>query len=241
MLQMLFLSLLAGLATALGAMLVVAMGRPRETTLALMLGGAGGIMVIVVLLDLMPSSLSYGSWPVALLGFAAGMLILFLLDKFFSRFTKRGTKRDQAYLRKMGYLIAIGIALHDLPEGIAIAVGYTATEKLGLSLALAIGMHNIPEGMAVAAPLTMAKTPGWVVFLLTLFVAMFTPIGTVIGFVLVSLSPSSMALLLALAGGAMAYIVKFELLPEARRRHPNYARLGLALGMILMTTIWFIH
>ncbi len=55
----------------------------------------------------------------------------------------------------MGYLIAIGIALHDLPEGIAIAVGYAAQENLGLIIALAIGLHNIPEGMATAAPLLM--------------------------------------------------------------------------------------
>jgi ZIP family zinc transporter len=241
MVEMMLLSLLAGLATALGAMLVVAIGKPKETTLALMLGGAAGIMAIVVILDLLPSALSYGNWPAAVLGGAMGLMIMFLLDKLFSRFAKRGKKRDQAYLRKMGYLIAMGIALHDLPEGIAIAVGYAATEKLGLSLALAIGMHNIPEGMAVAAPLTMAGTAGWVIVLLTLSVALFTPLGTIIGFMLVNMSPSSMALLLALAGGAMTYIVKFELLPEAKRRHPNYARLGLMLGMLLMTLIWFIH
>jgi len=239
--EMMFLSLLAGLATALGAILVVAIGKPKETTLALMLGGAAGIMLIVVILDLIPSALTYDNWLVAVLGVAMGMMILFLMDKLFSRFTKREKKRDQAYLRKMGYLIAIGIALHDLPEGIAIAVGYSATEKLGLSLALAIGMHNIPEGMAVAAPLTMAGTAGWVIVLLTLIVALFTPLGTIIGFILVNMSPSSMALMLALAGGAMTYIVKYELLPEAKRRHPNYARLGLMLGMLLMTSIWFIH
>ncbi|MDW7675773.1 MAG: ZIP family metal transporter [Bacillota bacterium] len=241
MIETLVTSLIAGLATAFGAFIVVAIGRPQEETLAMMLGGAAGIMIVVVLLDLIPSSLAYGSLLVAVLGFLSGVLILSILDKFFASFAKREKKRNSAYLRKMGYLIAIGIALHDLPEGIAIAVGYTAADKLGFSLTLAIGMHNIPEGMAVAAPLKMAGTAGWVIMLITLIVALFTPVGTLIGLILVSFSPQSMAYLLALAGGAMTYIVKYELLPEAKRRHPNYARLGVAVGMLLMVIISFLH
>ena len=238
---MLISSLVAGLATALGAMIVVVLGRPRETTLALLLGGAAGIMVAVVLLDLLPSALAYGSFFVMILGLKAGLLLMFLLDQLFSRFAKQEKKRDQAYLRKMGYLIATGIALHDLPEGIAIAVGYAATEKLGISLALAIGMHNIPEGMAVAAPLMMAGTAPWVIMLLVLTVALFTPLGTFIGFTLLTVSPQSMAFLLALAGGAMSYIVLFELVPESKRRHPNYARLGVVVGVLIMVALGFFH
>lgn len=235
------MSVIAGLATTLGALLVVMIGSPRESTLAMMLGGAAGIMVVVVLLDLMPSAFQYGSALVAIGGWHAGIALLYLLDKFFANMTKRDKKRDSAYLKKMGYLIAMGIALHDLPEGIAIAVGYAATDSLGLSLALAIGLHNVPEGMAVAAPLLMAGTAKWFIMLLALFLAIFTPLGTVIGLVLVALSPNSMAFLLALAGGAMSYIVLFELWPESKRRHPNYARLGILMGVVLMALVWFIH
>jgi len=51
-----------------------------------------------------------------------------------------GGNTHRLYLR-MGYLIALGIALHDLPEGIAIAAGYSASPVLGPALALAIGLH----------------------------------------------------------------------------------------------------
>ncbi|MGF7183946.1 ZIP family zinc transporter [Desulfitispora alkaliphila] len=241
--KMLIISAVAGLATVLGALIVVALGKPSERKLAAFLGGAAGIMLVVVVLDLIPSAITYGSIGVAFLGFITGAAILWLLDKIISRFhdNRSSGMRDQAYLKKMGYLIAVGIALHDLPEGIAIAVGYAATENLGLSLALAIGMHNIPEGMAVAAPMRMAQVKGIAILGLTLVVALFTPLGALIGFALVTLSQNSMAFLLALAGGAMGYIVVSELVPESMRRHPNYAKLGIAIGIIIMTTIWFLH
>lgn len=238
-----FFSLIAGLATAFGALVVILLGQPSEKKLAALLGGAAGIMLVVVLFDLLPSALKYGNIFITILGFVSGLIVLFTLDKIFSRFTSRepAQKRDQAYLRKMGYLIAAGIALHDLPEGIAIAVGYSAEETLGFSLAVAIGMHNIPEGMAVAAPMKMAGVSSLLIIGLTLFVALFTPLGALIGFILVSLSEHSMAYLLALAGGAMAYIVAVELIPESMGRHPNYAKLGVLIGAIIMLGIWLLH
>ena len=116
----------------------------------------------------------------------------------------------------MGYLIAIGIALHDLPEGFAIAAGYAVPGQLGLAIALAIGLHNLPEGMAVAVPLNMAGVSKWSIMGITVLVSLFTPLGTLIGLFLISFSQDFIALLLAMAGGAMFYLVVDELLPAGR-------------------------
>jgi len=242
MLSILIYSFLAGLATLLGCLLVLAFGRPGEKLLAWMLGLAAGIMVIVVIIDLIPSSYAYSNFRIALSGFILGNLLLFILDLGISQlppiqkmqnFDKRG------HFLKMGYLIAIGIALHDLPEGIAIAVGYSARDKLGFVIALAIGLHNIPEGMATTAPLKMGGMKNLSILMLIALVSLITPLGAYLGIILVSISSSLIGLLLALAGGAMTYIVKSELWPESQRRHPNYARLGALSGVIIMLVASF--
>jgi len=237
MISILFYSLLAGLATLVGCLIVISFGKPGPKLLAWMLGLAAGIMLTVVIIDLIPSSYTYSSFGITLLGFILGNLLLFVLDIFISWLPpvqKLLETRKSGYFLKMGYLIAIGIALHDLPEGIAIAVGYSATTRLGLIIALAIGLHNIPEGMATAAPLKMAGMSNFKIIAIITFVSFITPIGAYLGYILVSISQSLIGLLLALAGGAMTYIVKKELWPESHRRHPNYARLGAFCGILIM-------
>lgn len=242
MLQVLLLSFLAGFATFLGGLSVLVLGRPTEKSLAVFLGLAVGIMLGVVVLDLIPSAYTYGTLLTTFYGFIFGLLLLFLIGQFLNLFSPvTPAQRDMRYLLNMGYLIAIGIALHDLPEGIAIAVGYAAKEQLGWLIALAIGLHNIPEGMATAAPLRMGGMRPVTILIVIGFVSFFTPLGTLIGLFLVSISPEKISFLLALAGGAMSYIVIFELIPEARQRHPNYARLGAFLGFAVIIFLTIIH
>lgn len=242
--QILYQSFIAGLATLLGALLVLAVGKPGQRLLSVLLGFAGGVMTAVVIFDLLPSAFSYGNWLTTSFGFLSGILLMFVLDILISSLpvinsTQSTTKKS--HLLKMGYLIAAGIALHDLPEGIAIAVGYSAQESLGLLITLAIGLHNIPEGMATAAPLTMGGLHSKGIIATCLLISIFTPLGSALGLVIIHFSPHLVCLLLALAGGAMAFIVKNELLPEAHRRHPNYGRLGLALGVVLILFLGLIH
>jgi ZIP family zinc transporter len=242
MLQVFILSFIAGFATLLGGLSVLILGRSTEKSLAVFLGLAVGIMVAVVALDLIPSAYRYGTLITTIYGFLFGMIFLFLMDQLLSLLTSATpAQRDMKYLLNMGYLIAIGIALHDLPEGIAIAVGYAAQKNLGWLIALAIGLHNIPEGMATAAPLRMGGMRPLSIMILIGFISIFTPLGTLIGVIIVNISPEKIAFLLALAGGAMAYIVLFELLPEARMRHPNYARLGAFIGFMVIVVLSLIH
>jgi len=237
MLAILLYSLLAGLATLLGSLIVVILGKPNPKLLAWMLGFAAGIMLTVVIIDLIPSSYSISNVKIATLGFFLGNILLFILDLFLAllpSIRKLKNQKNTGYFLKMGYLIAIGITLHDLPEGIAIAVGYSATTGLGLIIALAIGLHNIPEGMATAAPLKMGGMKSRHILALITVVSLVTPLGAYLGLILVAISQSFIGLLLALAAGAMTYIVKKELWPESQKRHPNYARLGAFLGLIVM-------
>jgi len=237
-------STLAGLATVVGALIVIAFGRPGERLLAVLLGFAGGVMTSVVVLDLIPSALDYGSVLATIAGFILGLIFMLTLDIIISFLPGNSSSdyvSDSSRLLKMGYLIAAGIALHDLPEGIAIAVGYSAKESLGLLIALSIGLHNIPEGMATAAPLVMGNMTRRGIILICLIISIFTPIGACLGLLLTAISGHFICILLALAGGAMAFIVKNELIPESYRRHPNYARLGFLGGIMLILLLGLMH
>lgn len=234
--EIVIISVTAGLATCLGAMSVILLGNPKERTLSALFGLAAGIMLAVVILDLVPSALEQGSVRQTAAGFSIGVIIMLALDLVLSQIYTpvHSGPNNKTYFLKMGYLVAIGIALHDLPEGIAIAAGYSAQENLGFFIALAIGLHNIPEGMATATPLKIGGVKPGNIFLLNILVSLFTPLGAFIGLLLLHLSPGYIALLLAVAAGAMTYIVKSELLPESRRRHPNYSTLGGIIGFLFI-------
>lgn len=233
-----FSSIIAGLATCLGSIIVIFLGNPKEKTISVLFGLAAGIMLAVVILDLLPSSLEQGSFRQAAAGFSIGIIIMLFLDLILSQIypnAKMGSPKT--YFLKMGYLVAMGIALHDLPEGIAIAAGYSAQEHLGLVIALAIGLHNIPEGMATATPLKIGGVAPVKIVLLNILVSFFTPVGAFLGIVLVKMTPNHIALLLAIAAGAMTFIVQNELLPESRRKHPNYSTIGGIVGFLFILVL----
>lgn len=238
MVEMLLASLAAGLATVGGAIAVLFIKHIKGRCLSLMLGFASGVMLAVAIFDLIPSAYQRGGWIACLFGFLEGILILALVDYYMSRWAM-GTPLGQRAgpLRKMGYLIALGIALHDFPEGVAIAAGSAAESTLGWNVALAIGLHNVPEGIATAAPLRVSGLAAKKILALTLLMALFTPMGTLIGFGLLHITPALMAQLLALAGGAMLYIVGDELWPEAYKNSPLLAFVGLVTGFCFMSAI----
>ncbi len=232
------LGLIAGLGTCLGALLVIACGRLRPGTISLMLGLASGIMAAVILCDLLPSSLQYGNPLTALIGFLGGTLLMAALDLLLNLLSPTSL-RGRDYL-KMGYLIALGIALHDLPEGFAIAAGFAAAEKLGPILVIAIGLHNIPEGMATAAPLRYGGSSAGRVLAINALISLVTPLGTFFGLILVEASRTFIGLLLAFAAGAMTYIVLGELAPESRRGNKPLAYLGMLTGFLAILSLGFI-
>lgn len=223
-------SLLAGLCTLLGAALVLLIGRPGTRTLASFLGLAAGVMAAVVVWDLIPTALNQGRMETVVLGFAAGVAVVALLDNQISRIfgpAQRG-------FLKTGILVALGIALHDLPEGMAIAAGFVSYTNLGLLMALTIGLHNLPEGIAIAVPLRAAEVSPARVILLNGLVSLITPVGTLAGLALARSGLLPISILSAAAAGAMSYIVILELLPRALQESVRFSIGGIITGLLIV-------
>lgn len=240
-LHILWISTFAGFATTLGSLLVLIFGRPQERVLAALLAGSGGVMLAVVTLDLLPTAWKIGPLSQVVLGLVVGILFMGYADRRMNSSSPTLPLSRRQRLKRIGLLVASGIALHDLPEGMAIAVGQEATDGLGFLIALAITLHNLPEGMATAAPLKMARIRWWKILLLNVGIAFFTPLGALIGLLAIDSVQNSLTFFLALAGGAMAFLVFAELWPLSRERHPHYALLGGVIGYIFFAVISILH
>ncbi len=120
------ISLLAGAATGVGGILGV-LFKPRERNLVLGLGFSSGIMLGVTFLMLVLESLKAGFF-LSFGGFITGTFLFFLLDYILPHIHIVESRNS---LLRLGILIAIGIAVHDLPEGFGIGMGYGVSESLG--------------------------------------------------------------------------------------------------------------
>ena len=237
MYEIVWISMIAGLATTLGSLLVLLFGKPQERVLASLLAGAGGVMLAVVTIDLLPSAWQTGPPLQMSAGFALGLIFMFLAAKRLNVSNNTLPLSRRQRLKRTGLLIATGIALHDIPEGMAIAVSQEAAPGLGLLIAFAITLHNLPEGMATTAPLKMAGIRWWKILLLNIVIAFFTPLGALLGLLALEKTQNSLAFFLALAAGAMTFLVFAELIPLSRERHPHYALLGGTIGFIIFALI----
>ncbi|SDI05419.1 ZIP family metal transporter [Desulfosporosinus hippei] len=236
-LEIVWISMIAGLATTLGSLLVLMFGKPKERILASLLAGAGGVMLAVVSVDLLPEAWEVGPPHQVGLGFVLGLIFMYLADIRLNTTSNTLPLSRRQRLKRTGLLVATGIALHDIPEGMAIAVSQEAAPGLGFLIAFGITLHNLPEGMATTAPLKMAQIRWWKILLLNIGIAFFTPLGAIMGLIALESVQNSLAFFLAFAAGAMTLLVFAELMPLSRERHPRYALLGGTIGFIAFALI----
>lgn len=215
-----------GLAGAgLGGLIGVLMGRPRPRLLSCMINATGGLMLAVSCFDLLPEAYAL-SVPWGLFGLLIGVAVMLAADALAHRRARGGA------LQRTGLLVALGIALHNLPEGLAIGSGYVEAPALGITLGLLIALHDVPEGIAMAVPLRAAGLGVLPVLSLALLSGLPTGIGAYLGLLAGGISREMIALCLGLAGGAMLQITAQEMIPSAGELYSGWdANLMLALGV----------
>lgn len=228
----LLFSTIAGISTLFGAFIVILVGRPNRKLLAGLLGLAAGIMLAISTFELLLQGLNISSLTYCLTGFLAGTALLFFIN-FIIFPGKTIESKNGNNMLKIGYLILLGIALHNFPEGLAIGAGVEASPDLGLLVAVSIGIHNIPEGMATTAPLKAGGLGNTRIIFFTLLAGLMAPLGTITGKAIFTISPAIIGMGLTFASGAMLYIVFDELIPEGNRLHPSYSKGGIMLGFII--------
>lgn len=238
----LLLTSLAGLSTTVGAVISLLVRKPSDTFMSATLGFSAGVMILVSFAELLPQGVEGIGFLPAHLVFFGGMGITFLIDVLIphsfggEEHEGAGALRDHRLLRT-GLFVALGLAIHNFPEGMATFVSALADRNLGIALAVAIAIHNIPEGIAVAAPVYAATRSHGKAFLWSTLSGLAEPLGALIAaaVLLPFLNDAVLAWVLALVGGMMVYIALDELLPASREfGHEHLSIFGAIAGMLVM-------
>ena len=154
------------------------------------------------------------TWGFFLLIVTAGIFLMILSDGF-SR-TRHWKNRKNSSVKNTGMVIAFGIALHNFLEGMAVGSGFEAEFTLGISLAVAVMLHDVPEGMSIAIPLRAGGMKRMKAFALALASGLPMGLGAMFGAWAGKITAVYIAVSLAVAGGAMLYIVFVNMLPESK-------------------------
>ena len=210
------------------------------------LGYCAGVMLAAATLGLIlpaADSVGIGKWWIIIIGEMLGVAILYCLDLFAPHLHKltgldREEHKNNASLNHI-LLFVMAIALHKLPEGIAAGVGFNAAEtSTAWAVSIGIAIQNIPEGMLVIAPLLIAGVSTARAFIIALAIAMLEIVGVFIGDGIGAISEFMLPMMLAMAGGAMLYVVSDEMIPETHAHgYERIATISLILGF---TTICFL-
>jgi len=243
------------LVTASGAALVFLFKDLPRKALDGMLGFTGGVMIAASYWSLLAPSIERSEaqgmlpWFPPAVGFAAGALFLFVLDKLvphlhlnFGQDESEGVKTQW----KRTTLLVLAITLHNIPEGLAVGVAFGAAAagldgaELGgaMALAIGIGLQNFPEGIAVSMPLRRSGVSRRKAFFYGQLSAVVEPIAGVIGAAAVLVFQPILPYALAFAAGAMIYVVIEEVVPETQRdKHTDTAALGFIGGFLVMMVL----
>ena len=129
-----------------------------------------------------------------------------------------------------------------MPEGIAAGVGFGSGDSLGASLiAIGIALQNIPEGMVIIGPMLAVGISKKKTFLIAALTGLIEVVGTLIGYFAVSISVAILPFALAFAGGTMLYVIGDEMIPETHAHGSEKgATYALLIGFALMLAVDFL-
>ena len=221
--------------TGAGGFLACVLPAENKRLISFMLDYAAGLMLAIVCFDLIPNALHFTPLSAVLLGIFAGVLLMRLSENAI-----RGGESGGG-MESTGKTIAFGIAVHGFLEGMAIGSGFAAEKSLGFSLAIAILLHDIPEGMSIAIPLRAGGVARTRALFLTLLAGLPMGFGAALGAWLGERAELLIAVSLAIAGGAMLYLVFAKMLPESLRiRGGKPSSAGGILGLIsgMLVSFW---
>lgn len=229
--------MVAAAATALGAAPLLLARRVRTSVQDSLLGFGAGVMlaasVFSLLLPAVAAAQDNGATQSmataqALLALALGAAALLAADRLLPHQHTPEDRRNPA----AAWLFVVAIALHNLPEGLAIGVAATLDST---AVAHGIAIQNLPEGLIVASVLVSAGYRRGFALALAAVSGLVEPMAAIVGALMASASSAILPWALGSAAGAMLFVVSHEIIPESHRRgHETLATAGLIAGFAAM-------
>ena len=242
-------SLLAGLASALGALPIYFLKTATQRLQGVLLGFGAGVMLAATSFSLIVPGIEAatalaGSEIIAVLQVSLGIMLggafLWATHRWFphEHFFKGPEGVDAANLARI-WLFVTAIAIHNFPEGLAVGVSFgTGDIDSGTAIAIGIGLQNIPEGLVTALALLAENYTRNAAFGVALLTGLIEPLGGLVGAGVVSVAQPLLPWGLAFAAGAMLFVISDEIIPESHSRgHENEGTIGMIAGFILMMVL----
>ncbi|MBE6708417.1 MAG: ZIP family metal transporter [Ruminococcaceae bacterium] len=234
-----------GGATVFGALIGFAFKKISHGFSDIILSFAAGVMLAAAVIGLVLPSIEYGGrWGllITIAGIFTGAVCLNLMDKLVPHLHKLVGSDIEPHENKdlsKVLLFVLAIAIHNLPEGIAAGVGFGSGDtSQALLIAGGIALQNIPEGIIIIGPMLSAGVSPGKTFICAMATGIVEIIGTLMGYLAVSVSAVVLPFALAFAGGTMLYVVSDEMLSETHahgsERGATYALLA---GFCVMLVI----
>jgi ZIP family zinc transporter len=255
----LLLSALAGLSTTIGSVLALFVRKPGSRLMTLTLGFSGGVMILVSFVELLPAGIEAIGFAPANLAFFGGMVAMFLVDALIPHdymaehhhpephHTETENDQDAAMkgrLLKTGLFVALGLGIHNFPEGMASFATALSDPGLGIAIAIAIAIHNIPEGLAVSAPIYAATGSRGKAFWWSFLSGVAEPAGALLAALVLMpfLNEAILGGLLSAVAGIMVFIAIDELVPVSRAYGEEHLSIvGIFGGMVVMSlSLWML-
>ena len=239
-----------GGATIIGSLIGFICKKITHKFTDIVLSFAAGVMLAAAVFGLIIPSVEYGGkygLIITVVGIFLGALSLNLIDKLVPHLHKlagvepeeHGAANDK--LSKV-LLFVMAIAIHNFPEGIAAGVGF-GSGNTGEALVIAggIALQNIPEGMVIIGPMLAAGMSKRRTFICAMATGLVEVVGTLIGYLAVSVSQAILPFALAFAGGTMLYVISDDMIPETHahgsERGATYALLVVFCLMLVSDTL----
>ena len=234
------------IATTLGAVPTLFMKNIQDRTKSLFLGLSGGIMLGATFFSLLLPALEllekqgwngfYASLYVGL-NTLLGAFLLYWFHRVLPHhhFEKTETAKGlQNWNRQI--LVVMAVALHNLPEGLAVGVGLGSGQaQLGISLSIAMALQDFPEGLIVAIGLGTLGLRFSKILLITALTGLVEAIGVPIGFFGVHALANFLPLAFAVCAGAMLFVISHEVIPESHGvNREKQATFGILIGFVVM-------
>lgn len=239
-------SLMAGLATGIGALPILLTVNLTERFQGILLGLGGGVMLGATSFSLIvpgvEAAIAQGYSQVTaatilslgiLLG---GGLIWFAHENFPHEHFFKGKEGETSQNFARIWLFIVAITLHNFPEGLAVGVGFGGgNTNAGIALASGIGLQNMPEGLVVALALRNLQYSVNYSLGVSFLTGLVEPVGGIIGASVVTLAQPILPWAMAFAAGAMLFVIVDEIIPEINCKGlEQEGTLGVMTGFVIM-------
>lgn len=195
---------------------------------------AAGVLISVSFIHIIPRSFSMSDdAPIYLL---AGFLSLYLFNRFVQTFVcHEYENRDYA----IGIVPMIGIGFHSFLDGMIYSVTFNVSIFTGVLTAVGMVLHEFPEGIVTFLLLEQSGFSKKKSILYSfLAAAISTPLGALVSYPLIHrIEGKPLGNLLALSAGALVYVGASHLLPVVERENKKYSILALVSGVLVATII----